>query len=102
MPTILPHPEPSHSDYVTHFRARVLQDALAEATVEYWRRRAETFEWAKPRHGERHGESGQAELNAAWTRCDESARACRAYAGFLVANPPITTAELVALIKECA
>ena len=28
---------------VEHFRNRVLQDALAEATAAYWRRRAEDF-----------------------------------------------------------
>ena len=30
-------------DYIEHFRARVLQDALNEATASYWRRRAEDF-----------------------------------------------------------
>lgn len=32
------------ADYVEHFRARVLQDALAEATSSYWLRRAEAFD----------------------------------------------------------
>lgn len=32
------------AEHVEHFRARVLQDALAEATAAYWERRAETFE----------------------------------------------------------
>lgn len=48
--------------HVEHFRARVLQDALAEATASYWRRRAEQF---------------AAVGNA---RCDETARACLAAA----------------------
>jgi hypothetical protein len=30
-------------DYVAHFRTRVLQDALAQATAAYWRRRAVQF-----------------------------------------------------------
>jgi hypothetical protein len=30
-------------EYVEHFRARVLQDALNEATATYWLRRAEQF-----------------------------------------------------------
>lgn len=30
-------------EYVEHFRRRVLQDALAEATAAYWRRRAMAF-----------------------------------------------------------
>lgn len=46
-------------EHVEHFRARVLQDALAEATSSYWLRRAATFE---------------AVGNAA---CDEIAQACR-------------------------
>lgn len=33
---------PLHA-YVEHFQRRVLQDALAEATVGYWRRRADSF-----------------------------------------------------------
>lgn len=40
------------ADYVEHFRARVLQDALNEATAAYWLRRAETFEWACSRPGD--------------------------------------------------
>lgn len=32
------------ADYVDHFRARVLQDAIAEATASYWLRRAATFD----------------------------------------------------------
>lgn len=47
------------ADYVEHFRQRVLQDALNEATSSYWLKRAEMFE---------------AVGNA---RCDEIARACR-------------------------
>lgn len=44
--------------YVEHFRYRVLQDALTEATAHYWRRRADQF---------------AAVGNAA---CDEIAQAC--------------------------
>lgn len=47
------------SEYVEHFRARVLQDALAEATAAYWTRRADQF---------------AAVGNA---RCDAIAQACR-------------------------
>jgi hypothetical protein len=34
--------------YVDHFRMRVLQDALNEATAAYWLKRAKTFESAAP------------------------------------------------------
>jgi hypothetical protein len=37
---------------VDHFRFRVLQDAFAEATASYWRRRAEQFRAALPRPGD--------------------------------------------------
>ena len=36
------------ADHVEHHRGRVLQDALAEATAHYWRRRAQTFRDATP------------------------------------------------------
>ena len=47
------------ADNVAHFRARVLQDALNEATAAYWVRRAEDFE------------------KVGTPECDEIARACR-------------------------
>jgi hypothetical protein len=30
-------------DHLTHFRRRVIEDALLEATTAYWRRRADDF-----------------------------------------------------------
>jgi hypothetical protein len=65
---------------VEHFRERVLQDALTEATRSYWLQRAETFEAAKPRLGEYHGAATNKDLRDAWRRCDRIARACRARA----------------------
>lgn len=46
-------------DHIDSFQRRVLQDALTEATAIYWRRRAETFEWARPRPTDRLGEDGR-------------------------------------------
>lgn len=46
-------------EYVEHFRARVLQDALTEATAAYWLRRAEQF------------------AAVGTPACDETAQACR-------------------------
>jgi hypothetical protein len=63
--------------YLWHFQARVAQDAIQEATAAYWLRRAETFEWAKPRLDDFHGQATKAELSAAWKRCHASAEACR-------------------------
>ncbi len=67
-------PRAELSAAIEHFRARVLQDALAEATAAYWNRRAETF---------------AAVGNA---RCDEIALACRRHATLV----PLDDAELVA------
>lgn len=63
--------------YVEHFRARVLQDALNEATASYWLRRAEQFEQAKPRLGEHFGNRTADDLRAKWRELDEIVRACR-------------------------
>lgn len=64
-------------EFVEHFRRRVLQDALAEATAAYWLRRVEMFEWAKPRLNDYPGRATRQDLGAAWRRCDEIARGCR-------------------------
>lgn len=48
--------------YIEHFRSRVLQDALNEATAAYWKRRAATF------------------ARVGTPACDEIAAACRARA----------------------
>jgi hypothetical protein len=45
-------------EHVEHFQHRVMQDALAEATAAYWRRRAEDFRQVGTRE------------------CDEVAEAC--------------------------
>jgi hypothetical protein len=66
-----------------HLAARVLQDALTEATADYWLQRADQFEAAAPRLGEYHGTATRGELNEAWTRCHATAAACRAHAQLL-------------------
>ena len=35
-------------DYLTNFAARVMQDAMSEATSAYWLRRAAQFEAVRP------------------------------------------------------
>lgn len=62
-----------------------LHDALAEVMLtaerQWWLRRAEDFERAKPRPvGEFHGRMTAAQLRAQWLRLDAMARACRARA----------------------
>ena len=63
-----------------HLAARVLQDALIEATADYWEQRARDFEAAAPKLGEYHGNATRDELNEAWTRCHATAATCRAHA----------------------
>jgi hypothetical protein len=66
-----------------HLAARVLQDALTEATDAYWEQRAQQFEDAAPRLDEFRGTATRDELNEAWTRCHATALACRNHAQLL-------------------
>jgi hypothetical protein len=68
---------------IDHFRARILQDALTEATAQYWLQRAEQFEDAAPRLDEYRGNATRDELNEAWTRCYATAAACRRHADLI-------------------
>lgn len=70
------------AEHVEHFRARVLQDALAEATAVYWRRRAQAFRDAMPRAGDYAGRATPDDLLDAWERCAAIAQACEAAATF--------------------
>lgn len=48
-------------EYVDRFRERVVQEALAQALPAYWLRRAELFEWAVSKPGDRPGTEETAE-----------------------------------------
>ena len=63
--------------YVDHFRGRVLQDALVEATAAYWQRRGDVFDAARPRACDFPGGATEADLDAARRRCGAVALACR-------------------------
>ncbi len=65
------------TQHIEHHRTRVLQDALSEATAAYWRRRADTFEWARPRAGDFRGRATVAALNARDARLAATAESCR-------------------------
>jgi len=66
------------SAYVDQFRARVVQDALSEATADYWLRRAETFEAARHRPGVDYAGNATLDvLRARWVELTEVALACR-------------------------
>lgn len=90
--------------HIEHFRGRVLQDALQEATAVYWERRAQTFEDAAPRPADFNGRATRAELAERAASCLGAARACRAHAGLLRggrAHEPIS-AEVRAALAEVA
>lgn len=98
MPTHLPNTGPSR---LAHFNARVLADALAEATSAFWERRAAAFMEAAPRPGDYPGRATPAALAAASQRCLETAQACRGRAsleGPGLPVPPIVVAALSGVI----
>lgn len=68
---------------IPHFAARVLQDALTEATAQHWVGRAHQFQQAAPRPGEFHGNATVEELRARWTECMATSLACRRHADLI-------------------
>lgn len=78
-----------------HFRARILQDALTEATATYWLRRAHQFEQAAPRLGEYHGQASREHLRDAWIQCMATAEACRRHADLISGEYPEPISEEV-------
>jgi hypothetical protein len=64
-------------------RRRAVQQAILEATAEYWGRRAEDFEWARPRPDDFNGRATAEELAAADERCRLTALACRRKAALI-------------------
>lgn len=75
---------------------RVLEDAFTEAVPDYWERRAERFEAARPRPGDFPGRAGQAALDAADARLAATAQACREAAELARTTRPWWVADLVA------
>jgi hypothetical protein len=86
---------------IEHFKARLLQDALTEATAQCWIHRAHQFQQAAPRKGDYHGLAGRDELLDRWERCKATEQACLRHAQ-LVANfgpEPIST-EVWEVLEE--
>jgi len=89
-------------EYVEHFRARVVQDALNEATASYWTRRAETFEAARHRPGiDYPGQASLDELRERWRDLTEIATACRNRATVSLMQDGIEP-EVVAALREAS
>jgi hypothetical protein len=66
--------ELAHSDFSDPGQ---IFSAWGSATARYWRRRAATFEDARPRVDDFHGLATPANLAARWDRLTEIAQACR-------------------------
>jgi len=77
-------------EYLAHFQARVIQDAIVHATAAFWLHRAQEFEDARPDPARDHNggpvdyETGAStrppdlsDLRARWTSLTEVATACR-------------------------
>jgi hypothetical protein len=71
-----------------HFRARILQDALTEATAQYWIHRAYQFQQAAPRPDEFRGNATAEELRQRWRNCKDTAQACLRHAELLRDSAP--------------
>lgn len=88
-----------------HFRARVMQDALTEATAEHWERRADALNAAAAAAADpdaQHGNAGIEERRERWQRCADAALACRRHAS-LIRNYGLdkqAVAEIVAMLEE--
>jgi hypothetical protein len=85
-----------------HFVARVLQDALTEATAQYWLRRTQAFEQAAPRPGEYNGNATPEELRERWKECVNTAKACRRHAQLLMSQPEEISDEVRAVLEDVA
>ena len=73
-------PTPVSHDEMHQFAARLLVDAWLDASARNWQRRAQTFEWARPRPGDFMGRASRDEMAARDRRLSETADACRARA----------------------
>src|SRR5215216_1369050 len=81
-----------------HFRARILQDALTEATTQYWIHRAYQFQQAAPKLAEFHGSSTRDELNQRWIDCMATTQACLNHAELIRQESPEPISEEVAAV----
>ena len=67
-------------------RRRAVREAIRSALPETYLRRAELFEWARPRPGDYQGRRTPAELAEVDRRCAETAANLRGHARMLAEN----------------
>jgi hypothetical protein len=84
-----------------HFRARLLQDWLTEATAAYWVHRAYQFQEAAPKPGDFPGQASRTQLAEARRRCQAIALACRRRAQLIMdGRPEEISREVIDAIHE--
>ena len=80
---------------IDHFRGRILQDAITEATAQHWVHRAHQFQQAAPKLGEYHGQATRDELNQRWLECMATSQACLDHAELIRQESPEPISEEV-------
>ena len=63
--------------FLENFQRRLIQDACQEARADYWDRRAEEFERARPKPGDRTGRATPEQIAEQDRRTAATAEACR-------------------------
>ena len=88
---------------IEHFQARVLQDALTEATAQYWVHRAHQFQQAAPRLDEYRGQATSEQLTERWIECMATMQACLNHADLIrQESPESINDEVWAVLGEVA
>jgi hypothetical protein len=86
-----------------HFKARLLQDCLTQATAEYWLHRADQFLEAAPRKGDYRGNATRDDLLDDWERCQATELACRRHAQLIMDSMPEEISEdVLNVLQEVA
>lgn len=82
---------------VDQIRYRLIEDAVQQGRADYWRRRADTFDWARPRPTDFNGRATAAELAARDARLARLAKLCRFHARLIETT---RDAEIAAELAE--
>jgi hypothetical protein len=88
---------------VDHFRLRVVQDVLNEASALYWKRRADALERALPRHGDFHGQATPDDLEERRRALRDEILACRRHANLLASGKlasPVADEQIIDVLQQ--
>jgi hypothetical protein len=93
---------PMSPGYVLHFQARVMSDALAEASAGYWRRRAEHLRSCLSRPSDFRGSATPEQVEARDARLRADIARCLTHAGVLAEGIGGIPPEVVDVLREVA